>query len=122
MKRKVISGSGKLFIVALLGIMFSIGAGCSITNSPPSAEQIKTDLIGKKMLLNAWSYVAFNSLDEIKEFDIQQENRQGDIVEYKVYMAEEDNRGKIDKVIAKIVYKNEDGKWNMVALQGERLK
>jgi hypothetical protein len=62
----------------------------------------------------------FNSLANFKEVQILQENKQGDVIEYKVKIVYNDTAyGSFDKIEAIIVYKQVEGKWKMVSSAGK---
>ena len=96
----------------LLLALLLFGNCQSLPNSAPSEEQIKKDLIGKK-LGSCWN---FDSITEFEEFKIEQKDDRGDLVEYTASMR---LRGiSYGKAIAKarIAYRKQDSQWTLVSV------
>ncbi len=82
-----------------------------------SAEQMKADLIGHALVVNgqpAWNFAA---LSEYEQFEIIGQQTQGNVVEFDVTMKLKDFATNTHyHVEVFIVYKNIDGKWELVSL------
>jgi uncharacterized protein (DUF111 family) len=139
MRKNGIDALNGLLIGGLLGIVLFAG-GCSKTNqSPnaeqaknqppiveqtknqsPNAEQIKADLFNKTISLGGNKLETFSSLANFKEVQILKENKQGDVIEYKVKIVYNDTTyGTSDTIEAIIIYKQVEGTWKMVSSSGK---
>lgn len=138
MRKNGIHALNGLLIGGVLGIL--LVSGCSKANQSPNAEQaknqppnaeqaknplvgaeqIKADLLNKTIPLGGNKLETFDKLENFKEVQILQETRQGDTIEYKVKIDYNDTTyGTVDKIEAKIIYKQVEGKWKMVSSSGK---
>ena len=82
-----------------------------------SAEQMKADLIGHTILVNGQLEWKFQTLSEYEQFEIIGEQTQGNVYEFDVTMKLKNfATNAYYHVEAFIVYKNIDGKWELVSL------
>lgn len=82
-----------------------------------SAEQMKADLIGHTLVVNGQHAWEFAALSEYEQFEIIGQQTQGNVVEFDVSMKLKDfatNTHYYTEVF--IVYKDIDGKWELVSL------
>ena len=82
-----------------------------------SAEQMKADLIGHALVVNGQLAWEFAALSEYEQFEIIDQQRQGNAVEFDVTMKLKDF-GTNTHYHAElfIVYKDIEGKWELVSL------
>ncbi|MFC1984464.1 hypothetical protein ACFLU0_00415 [Chloroflexota bacterium] len=82
-----------------------------------SAEQMKADLIGHVLVVNGQLAWEFAALSEYEQFEIIGQQTQGNVVEFDVTMKLKDFATNIHyHVEVFIVYKDIDGKWELVSL------
>ncbi len=110
-------------LLVLVIILCGALLGCS-GQQEPTAEQIKSDLIGHRLqVAGSGFYWEFAALSEFEYFDIRSKQAQGDIIEYDVSMRLQDlttnNHFLAD---ALIVYRQIDGKWELTSIVAKLLK
>ena len=82
-----------------------------------SAEQMKADLIGHALVVNGQPAWEFAALSEYEQFEIIGEQTQGNVAEFDVTMKLKDFATDAHyHVEVFIVYKDIDGKWELVSL------
>ena len=82
-----------------------------------SAEQMKADLIGHVLVVNGQPAWEFAALSEYEQFEIIGQQTQGNVVEFDVTMKLKDFAANTHyHVEVFIVYKDIDGKWELVSL------
>ena len=82
-----------------------------------SAEQMKADLIGHALVVNGQPAWEFAALSEYEQFEIIGQQTQGNAVEFDVTMKLKDFATNAHyHVEVFIVYKDIDGKWELVSL------
>ena len=106
--------------IALVGCDYLEDLGASESSSEQvgySAEQIKADLIGHALVVNGQPAWEFAALSEYEQFEIIDQQTQGNVVEFDVTMKLKDFATNAHyHVEVFIVYKDIDGKWELVSL------
>ena len=116
-----------LLVATLLVALIS---GCG--EGEPNADKIKSDLLGKRMSnrMEGW---AFDSLDHFEKFQIENKQRVGNVLEYKVDMQLYDKHrieaGMYERKIgirahakALIVYRKTGGEWEIASIVPQLLE
>ncbi|MFC2035130.1 hypothetical protein ACFLUJ_03290 [Chloroflexota bacterium] len=82
-----------------------------------SAEQMKADLIGHALVVNGQPAWEFAALSEYEQFEIIDQQTQGNVAEFDVTMELKDFAANTHYHVEMfIVYKDIDGKWELVSL------
>ncbi len=119
----------RILLILMVMVVLSIApVGCDILDdlSAPnssseqfeySAEQMKADLIGHALVVNGQLVWNFAALSEYEQFEIIGQQTQGNVVEFDVTMKLKDFATNTHyHVEVFIVYKDIDGKWELVSL------
>ena len=119
----------RILLILMVMVVLSIApVGCDVlddlsaSNSSSeqfeySAEQMKADLIGHALVVNGQPAWEFAALSEYEQFEIIGEQTQGNVVEFDVTMKLKDFATNTHyHVEVFIVYKDIDGKWELVSL------
>ena len=106
--------------IALVGCDYLEDLGTTGSSSEEfgySAEQMKADLIGHTIVVNGQLAWKFQALSEYEQFEIIGEQTQGNVYEFDVTMKLRDFATNAHyHVEAFIIYKDIDGKWELVSL------
>ena len=127
MKNKIL-----LLVLSLVLITGLVITGCAAPEAPApapaptpeappkmgvSVEQIKADLIGHIVFTSNEKTWTFAALSEFEQFDIRDEQRQGDIIEYDVSMRLVDlNTQQHYLMDALIVYRQSNGAFQLISI------
>ena len=93
-----------------------VSAACS--ERLPDADRIKSDLIGQTVgnVIFRWR---FESLNEFESFEITNQERTGDIVEYTANVILTEPRGRSSATLT-VVYRREDNGWSLTSVSDNR--
>ena len=120
MSRRILLILMVVLSIALGGCDYLEGLGASESSSEQvgySAEQMKADLIGHVLVVNGQPAWEFAALSEYEQFEIIGQQTQGNVVEFDVTMKLKDFATNAHyHVEVFIVYKDIDGKWELVSL------
>lgn len=119
-----------LLVLSLVLITSLVITGCVALEAPApaptpeappkmgvSVEQIKADLIGHIVFTSNEKTWTFAALSEFEQFDIRDEQRQGDIIEYDVSMRLVDlNTQQHYLMDALIVYRQSNGAFQLISI------
>ena len=120
MSRRILLILMVVLSIASFGCDYLEGSGSSESSSEQvaySAEQMKADLIGHVLVVNGQPAWEFAALSEYEQFEIIGQQTQGNVVEFDVTMKLKDFATNAHyHVEVFIVYKDIDGKWELVSL------